>query len=99
MMEKTNFALKNKNALNMEQDTLASKVQVFLEMMNEDHIYLCPALDYQTICQLLEIQPQALDAALLENIGHSGKELMAIMKSDYISYIGKKYGLNICNAR
>ena len=83
----------------MEHDTLASKVQVFLEMMNEDHIYLYPALDYQTVCKLLQVHPQELDAALQDSIGHSGSELMSIMKRDYISYIGKKYGLNVCNAR
>lgn len=83
----------------MEQHTIDSKVKTFLEMVNEDHIYLCPVMDYQTVCMLLDVHPQELDAALQGSIGHGGKELMSLMKVGYLSYIGKKYGLNVCNAR
>ena len=78
---------------------LASKTEVFLQMINEDHIYLCPQLDYQTVCLLLEVDPKELDASLQDRIGHGGKELMGLMKKAYLSYIGKKYGLNVGNAR
>ncbi len=85
--------------MKMKDDTLASKTQKFLKMVNEDHIYLCPALDFRTVCKLLEVEPDELDASLQESIGHSGKELMFLMKKDYISYIKKKYGLNVGNAQ
>lgn len=81
----------------MEQKSIESKAQIFMEMVNEDHIYLCRELDYQTVCCMLDVKPQDLDASLQGSIGHGGEELMGLMKKGYLSYIGKKYGLSIGN--
>ncbi|MBQ9185431.1 MAG: hypothetical protein IJ151_06125 [Bacteroidales bacterium] len=83
----------------MDNNDINYKTEVLLRMVNEDHIYLCPAFDFYTVCKLLEVAPEAMDESLSNTIGHDGNTLFRLMKSGYISYIGKKYCLNVGNAR
>lgn len=83
----------------MKDIAIKTKTLTFLQMLNEDHIYLCPQLDYKTVCLLLDVSPKALDEALEEEVGHGGTELMRLMKDGYLAYVGKKYGFNLGNAQ
>ena len=83
----------------MGSSSINTKTKVFLRMLNEDHLYLCSSLDYQTVCSMLDVLPEELDKALEETVGHDGKTLMQLMKKDYIPYIKKKYSLKVGKAR
>lgn len=83
----------------MDYKTITQQTDVFLRMIDEDHIYLCPDLDYHTVCGLIGALPKDLDESLLQAVGHDGRTLMELMRSAYLSYVSKKYGISIDFAR
>ena len=83
----------------MDSQTINQKMETFLKMMTEDHAYLCPSLDFSSICRLIGARENLLNQALMDNIGISGEALIAQYRSSYMEYLGNKYHLDIAIAR
>ena len=74
-------------------------MEIFLRMMNEDHIYLCTSLDFPSVCRLIGVREKLLNFALLGSIGLTGEALMTQYRTSYMKYLGNKYHLDIAIAR
>ena len=83
----------------MKNSSPSHAAEVFLRMLNEDHVYLYALLDYQSICNALNTSPKELDAELISLTGHGGMELESLMLTSYMDYLSKKYGLTLVNAQ
>ena len=92
------FAKENK-AIVMKSTSPSRNAELFLRMLNEDHVYLYTPLEYSRLCELLHTCPQELDSELISLTGHRGKELEALMYTSYMDYLSKKYGLGLVNAQ
>ena len=81
------------------EEEVVAKRELFLNMVEEDHIYLYEPADFKSICRLIDVPENILDRSLQRELGVHGQELLLLLKKGYIDFIIKKYGLNVGIAR
>lgn len=64
----------------MTDTMLAGKYALFAEMMNEVRIYLDTGIDFGSVCRFLDLEEEALDAVLIDELGLGGNEIFSIYR-------------------
>ncbi len=83
----------------MNDSSISIKADLFLRMMNEDHIYLYTYWNFADICRMLETDPSSMNDYLFSAIGLGGEELILRYRRDYPGYLRNKYRVDIAIKR
>ncbi len=83
----------------MKDSSISSKADVFLRMMNEDHIYLFSSWSFADICGMLGTDTLSMNKYLFAVLGMGGEELILQFRKDYPEYLRNKYWVDIAIKR
>lgn len=63
-------------------DMIKEAYAEFGRLMVEEKIYLDPSLDYGELCRRLGVESYLLDEFLLDELGMTGEELIAVFRRE-----------------
>lgn len=75
--------------------TVEEAFRLFEKLLNEEKLYLCPAIDFPRICSAIGVDARKLDAYVWEELGMGGQKLMDAYRSAFPEEIEEKYGIEI----